>query len=95
MPCEVRAAIGPYPLLLETLNVAAVRLAPATRNGCADEQLLEPPIAIPIPASIGQRFSASHHAVVLDFIPLENLSREQSRNGYRGTPLRVSSAYSR
>src|SRR5215831_20840930 len=31
--------LGPYPLLLETLNVAAVRLAPATRNGRADEQL--------------------------------------------------------
>src|SRR5215475_9548885 len=32
--------LGAYPLLLEPLNVAAVRLAPATRNGCADEQLL-------------------------------------------------------
>ena len=32
--------LGPYPLVLETLNVAAVRLAPATRNGRADEQLL-------------------------------------------------------
>src|SRR5215831_13638789 len=31
--------LGPYPLLLESLNVAAVGLAPATRNGRADEQL--------------------------------------------------------
>src|SRR5215510_3186257 len=32
--------LGPYPLLLETLNVAAVRLASATGNGRADEQFL-------------------------------------------------------
>jgi hypothetical protein len=32
--------LGPYPPLQETLNVAAVRLAPATGNGRADEQLL-------------------------------------------------------
>src|SRR5262245_62726575 len=31
---------GRNPLLLETLNVAAVRLAPAAGNGRADEQLL-------------------------------------------------------
>src|SRR5262247_377595 len=32
--------LGPYPPLPETLNVATVRLAPATGNGRADEQLL-------------------------------------------------------
>src|SRR5215475_10052450 len=32
--------LGAYTLLLETLNVAAVRLAPATGNGCANEQIL-------------------------------------------------------
>src|SRR5262249_47081760 len=31
--------LGPYPLLLEPLNVAAVRLSPAPRNGRADKQL--------------------------------------------------------
>src|SRR5262245_64845149 len=32
--------LGAYTLLLETLNIAAVRLAPATGNGGADEQIL-------------------------------------------------------
>src|SRR6516165_7426091 len=32
--------LSPHPLLLKTLNVAAIRLAPATGNGRADEQFL-------------------------------------------------------